>query len=60
MMEFKVMVKGKHNKRFVCLGHHTEAKRADRNAQSLARDLWTAEVKVVCTDGSLREELRYK
>ena len=61
MTEYKVMAKGKYDKRFHCYGHHTEAKYADRNAESLARDLWTKEVKVIVKDSNgITNELFYK
>lgn len=60
MTEYKVMAKPKHGKRFQCFGHHTESKRASIDADRLTKQAWTAEVKVIVIDGSLKEELRYK
>lgn len=60
MTEYKVMAKGKHDKRFHCYGHHTESYHADKSAVSLAKDLWTRQVKVIVLDGYTKEELTYK
>lgn len=59
-MEYKVMAKGRHEKRYQCYGHHTDATRAERNAMSLVRSAWTKGVKVICDDGFAKEELIYK
>lgn len=60
MTEYRVMVKAKHGKHYQCYGHHTESRYADKNAESLARQLWTEKVKVVVDDGCTKEELSYK
>lgn len=60
MIAYRVMAKGKHEKRFHCYGHHTESKHADANAESLTKALWTKEVKVIVEDGCIRETLIYK
>lgn len=59
-MEYRVMAKAKRDHRFHCYGYHSDAKVADRHAQNLADSLWTTEVKVICIDGNLKEELIYK
>lgn len=60
MTTYRVMAKGKHDKRFQFFGHHEDSRRADRNAEYLARSLWTGSVKVIVDDGANREELIYK
>lgn len=60
MTTYKVMAKGRTNKRFQCLGHHTESFYADKNAESLAKAAWTKEVKMIVDDGYTKETLIYK
>lgn len=61
MTEYRVMVKAKRNKRFQSYGHYTEAYYADRNAERLANELWTKEVKIIVTDSNgIKNELVYK
>lgn len=59
-MEYRVMAKGKHEKRHQCYGHHTDAYNAEKNAMCLVRSAWTKSVKVICDDGFRKEELIYK
>ena len=61
MTEYRVMVKGKHNKRYQCFGHHTDAYHADKHAASLSNDMWTKEVKIIVKDSNgVTNELKYK
>ncbi len=59
-MEFQIMAKGKNDHRYHCYGYHSDSKVADRHAKNLAESLWTRDVKVICIDGNLKEELIYK
>ena len=61
MTEYKVMAKGKHQKRFRCYGRGTDSYHAERNADSLAKSLWTGSVKIIVTDSNgIKNELIYK
>lgn len=60
MTEYKVMAKGRRDRRFHTYGHHTESAKADKNATSLANSLWTSEVIVIVNDGYVKERLTYK
>lgn len=61
MTEYKVMAKGKYEKRFHCYGHHSDSYHADKHAESLAMSLWTGSVKIIVTDDNgVKNELSYK
>lgn len=60
MTTYKVMAKGKYDKRFHCYGNNTESKHADKHAESLVKSLWTKEVKIIVNDGYTKETLIYK
>lgn len=61
-MKFRVMVRYKGEKRFhnVGLTDSTNTKAADKVANEFAASPGTANVKMVCIDGSLTETLVYK
>ena len=61
MTEYKVMAKGKYNKRFRCFGDYNDPKFADKNVQYLANSLWTSEVKIIVKDkNGIANTLFYK
>ena len=61
MTEYRVMAKFKYDKRFHCYGYHSDAKHADKHAESLSEMPSTKEVKIIITDSNgIANELTYK